>query len=336
MESSTNSNLSDSVDYKVKRTPTITSTIVGTTRTVEAIKPKEWSFLALTCLNLFLTVALTIERLVVLIIYEKKPTSQDFTFAILLLLNIGFCGFYAIHGVLRERVFEVYALIAAILTVELYCIIEYIENVDGRNTIKLVRLIVICVLAPLNIFLAVIAAKGFGFLDCRIVGATQFMQSIYRTLTIYSCFLKFDLQVALSIVVLVMVNGTNVELFEIITLSVGIPYSIIWTTLGIIFVQKENKFGMIFLAILSLPAPAYVIYKLIYVYSRIDTMKPLENEVILYSQFFASALFLIVRFLLAFEGISVYKNFGKGLKEIDIPDEPNERSGLLSGRSHTN
>ena len=43
-----------------------------------------------------------------------------------------------LHGVLREREFELYAFVAAILVVLVYCVIEYIVNAPGRNTVKLV------------------------------------------------------------------------------------------------------------------------------------------------------------------------------------------------------
>ena len=50
-----------------------------------------------------------------------------------------FCLFYVFHGLLRERIYELYVLIIAIIVVLLYCIVEYaFLNVDGRTTIKLV------------------------------------------------------------------------------------------------------------------------------------------------------------------------------------------------------
>ena len=55
------------------------------------------------------------------------------------LLVAAFSAFYVLHGVLRERVYELYAFMAAILVVLMYCIIEYaVFNPSHRTTIKLV------------------------------------------------------------------------------------------------------------------------------------------------------------------------------------------------------
>jgi hypothetical protein len=66
-------------------------------------------------------------------------------------LLAAFCMFYVIHGVLRERTYEIYAFIAAILVVTMYCILEYaVFNPERRTDIKLVGVDVcsVCTLAP--------------------------------------------------------------------------------------------------------------------------------------------------------------------------------------------
>lgn len=46
-----------------------------------------------------------------------------------------------LHGVLRERAYELYVFIIAILVVLVYCIVEYaFLNVEGRTTVKLVSI----------------------------------------------------------------------------------------------------------------------------------------------------------------------------------------------------
>lgn len=52
---------------------------------------------------------------------------------------VAFSIFYVFHGLLREKKYELYVLILAILVVMVYCIVEYIVNVDGRSTLKLVN-----------------------------------------------------------------------------------------------------------------------------------------------------------------------------------------------------
>lgn len=48
--------------------------------------------------------------------------------------SAGFCFFYAVHGVLREREFELYAYIVGILVLLLYIIIDLIVN--SQTTLK--------------------------------------------------------------------------------------------------------------------------------------------------------------------------------------------------------
>jgi hypothetical protein len=62
-----------------------------------------------------------------------------------------FCVFYAIHGVLREREFEIYAYVAAIIVVFSYIVINLVNNPDKRNLIKWVRTkLYICLFVEIN------------------------------------------------------------------------------------------------------------------------------------------------------------------------------------------
>ena len=49
-----------------------------------------------------------------------------------------FVAFYAVHGVLRERKYELYVQILAILVILVYCIAEYSVNTKRHNDVKLV------------------------------------------------------------------------------------------------------------------------------------------------------------------------------------------------------
>ena len=48
----------------------------------------------------------------------------------------GFCLFYAIHGVLREREFELYAFIIGIAVIFVYIVIDLIVNSHKRTALK--------------------------------------------------------------------------------------------------------------------------------------------------------------------------------------------------------
>lgn len=322
--------------YGITNIPkTTVTTAIGQTKTCVGLSYKEWGFLVLTTVNILTAIGLTTYRLVTVIDHHETKT-PDFTFIILLLLNAGFCLFYAIHGVLRERVYEMYALMAAVLVVMVYCIVEYsLSDGTSRSTLKLVRLILICSFAPPNMILAYFVAKHFGYLQFRIVGASEYLQYLYNQASLFSCLLKFDVQVTGSIVVLVLRNGTEVKLYEQIILGVGIPYALMWNILGWFVLRKELAKGAVVFAVLGFAKPAYYIFKIVQEYIDIkDKNSKGENleETIIYSTLAAALLALLVWVILMFELYKVYKNFGKGLKERAYDVLSSEHTSLITGR----
>lgn len=327
-----NGELEASTDYSkygITDVPKYTvTTALGKAKTVAGLFALEWVFIGISAVNILTAVALTIVRLVQVV--ETDSTSADFTFTILLLINAGFCMFYVLHGVLRERVFEIYAFMAAILVVLMYCILEYaVFNPSHRTTIKLVRLIVACIMAPPNLIIAWKVSGGFGYLEFRIVGASEFLQGLYRQAAIFSCLLKFDLQATSSLVVLVLKEGTFVSTLETVSLAVGLPFSLFWCLLGWIMLRKELKICAYIFAFVGLIKPVYYLYKVITVYIEIN--KNLEpSTTVTYSLLAATALGLIVWLMLMVELVIVYNNFGKGLQEHTQGAHATETTGLLS------
>ncbi|XP_046570227.1 uncharacterized protein LOC124278542 [Haliotis rubra] len=303
----------DYTQYGITDIPKYTTlTAFGKTKTFAGLYPKEWAFLVVSTINILAAVGLTIYRLVVVV--ESDPESSDFTFTILLLINAGFSAFYVIHGVLRERVYELYALIVAILVVTMYCVLEYgAFNKEGQTTVKLVK-INMCILAPPNIFLAWAVAKDFGYLEFRIVGASEYLQHLYKQAAIFSCFLKLDLQASVSFVVLALKEGTDITLLEKINLGVGIPYTLLWSILGWFVVTRELRVwvGVCCGGVIK---PAYYLYKVIKVYTELAEDPEAFSNTIVYSLLAAGAIALISWFILMAELIAVYRNFGKGLRE---------------------
>ncbi|XP_012942716.1 uncharacterized protein LOC101849234 isoform X1 [Aplysia californica] len=323
--------------YGIRDVPVYTTTTaLGKTKTFAGLFAKEWIFLFVSSVNILSAIGLTLYRMITVL--REDPESADFTFTLLLLINAGFCIYYVVHGVLRERVYELYALMAAILVVVMYCILEYfVINPDGHTTVKLVRVVMVCAMAPPNIILAFIVSRNFGFLEFRIVGASEYLQKLYRQAAIFSCLLKFDLQASCSIVILALKDGTNVSLVETISLAIGLPYSLFWCFLGWISLRQELKKGAIVFAVLGLIKPMYYLYKIINEYINLrDDSVPTEDTIV-YSLIAAVTLGLLVWLMGMVELVYVYKNFGKGLKErvrgsnFESQLIANENTGLLSG-----
>ncbi|GFO21262.1 hypothetical protein PoB_004776700, partial [Plakobranchus ocellatus] len=298
------------------------------TKTFAGLFPREWLFIIVSLINLLTAVGLTISRLVMVV--QNDSRSPDFTFAVLLLVNSGFCLFYVFHGVLRERVYELYVFMFAILVVVMYCVLEYfVFNPDGQKTIKLVRLILVTVLAPPNIFLAFVVAQNFGYLEFRIVGASEYLQMLYRQAAVFSCLLKFDLQCAISVVVLALRDGTKLSAVEMVSLGVGFPFSVLWCILGWISLRREWRRGMLLFAGLGVLKPAYYLYKIITEYLRLDSNDTGQVQTVIDSLIAAGAIGILVWLLLMFELVSVYRNFGKGLRER-VALIASEKTGLLT------
>lgn len=310
---------------------TSVATAWGQTKTCAGLSVKEWVFIVVSVVNILVAIGLTLVRFIDVIIHD--PAKPDFTFALLLLVNAASCLFYVGHGVLRERVYELYVFIIAILVVLVYCIVEYaFLNVEGRSTLKLVRLILACVLAPPNIFLAWSVAQHFGYLQFRIVGASEYLQHLYQQASIFSCLLKFDVQVTTSFVILVLEEGTDLNLLEQITIGVGIPYALLWNIMGWFVLRRESKVGAWVFAFLGIVKPAYYIFKLVKMYRDLDDSNSKLTDTIVYSLLAAGMLALLVWLMIMAELIVVYRNFGQGLKERAYDRMASENTSLLTGR----
>lgn len=308
-------------------TQTTTVTFFGETRrTFAGLMILEWIFLAVSMVNIVATIGLTIERIVVVV--RSDPSNPDFTIALLLLVNAVFCFAYAIHGLLREREYELYILVAAITVVLTYCVLGYAINPKKRTPVKLIRLILAGLLAPVNIVLSVIVARRFGWLEFRIVGASQAFQNMYREAARFTDLLKFDFQVAVSFVILALRDGTLLSGPKVITLVLGLAVSLALMLLGWFSMRLELRWCVGVIAVLCLIEPVYVVIKLVEMFGNLPFKKGMM--VISYTTVAAGFLALLVRSLLMIEMCIVFQNFGKGLKERVFSEEASERTSLLA------
>jgi len=316
--------------------------VLGQRRTFAGLGIIEWIFLFVSRVNIFVAIGLTVARL---ILTRNDPESFDFTYSLLLLISALFCVFYVFNGVLRERQYEIYAFVGAVLLVLIYCILDYALNPSGRSFIKLVRLCFGSVLAPLNIGLAIVVARQFGWLEFRIVGASEALQQMYRQLCFFLSLQRFDLQAAASFLILVLKNGSGqLDLEEKVTLGIGVPILIICFALGFYAVLREIK-GLVYLLVfLSLIEPTYVIYKLIVVYtlnSELDfcrssvtnnysSIQSYDACIHVYTTLGVGGLAFLVRCMLLYELYVVCLNFGNGLTERAFASlVDSERTSLL-------
>lgn len=305
--------------------PVVSDSVLGKRKQLTRLNSWEWSFAAISVVNVVACIVLSAIRLAEVI--NERKHSPDFTFTMLLIINSAFCLFYVVHGLLKELQYEIYVLILAILVVLVYCIIEYTVNTEGHSRIKEARLIVVCITAPVNIILACKVAYDFGWLEFRILGAASDMLMMYRQVCWFFSLIKFDLQVAISFLVLILKNGQDAVGLEIIlVLSIGLSVSVIWSIFGALLVKRESKMFAWIFSLVGLAAPAFVIFKIIRAFQKYMFH---EYAMVLYSTLLIGALLILIRILVYFELILAYRNFGKGLRRRAF-EEVTERSGLLS------
>eukprot|EP00731_Ephydatia_muelleri_P001713 Em0001g1713a len=128
----------------------------------------------------------------------------DFIFAVLLLVNLVFCTFYSFDGLFRERGFETLAYLLGVVAVLLYVIINYGMNpATGRDHLfKLIRLILVCIFAPLNILAAFKVWSRMGKLNFLMVGSNSSLMNAYRTRSCFVTLVVFNVELMASITTL--------------------------------------------------------------------------------------------------------------------------------------
>nr|XP_042903955.1 uncharacterized protein LOC107439631 [Parasteatoda tepidariorum] len=157
------------------------------------------------------------------------------------------------------------------------------------------------------------------------VGATASLQKSCQIYYICSSLLKFDMQLQLSMLVLVMGKADVIllgETTQTIILASGIPVTFLFILVGFLGLRYENKSLMILFYILALAEPTYITYKFIYIVTTHSNIDAIYN-----STFVCGSFALIIWMLLIFSTsyFAIY-HFGKGLKERMFEDNGGSQS----------
>ncbi|XP_047130004.1 uncharacterized protein LOC105844819 isoform X1 [Hydra vulgaris] len=292
---------------------------VGKVRRFHDLKRIEKAFIRLAFVSIVIAGIITVVRINGLL----KP-SADFTFALLLLINLLFILIYVVYGVFWERPFELIVSIITTLIVMLYCIVEF--ALKGRfhkgkvYIIKLVRLIGISALGPIDIVLGIIIAYNFYTskrLIFKTVGGSALLQKMCRTMFFFEAFLLFDFQLVISLLVLILGVSRKITSEEKVVLGLGVPISFFWIVLGFLLTRFENiKLNFIFW-IIGFLEPPYIIWLFVKTKNEVNNQKKNDYDanVVLFCIFAAGVLGLLLRILVFVWSYFIFKNFNKGLKE---------------------
>ncbi|XP_035206033.1 uncharacterized protein LOC118181064 [Stegodyphus dumicola] len=288
--------------------PKVQETPFGKVRAFSTFTVLEWIYLAVSIIALTVSLGITIQRLT-----TENPSESDFTFAILLLLTIVFCYHYSVHSIFTERWDELMVFVISNVIVLVYCILNYLTG--EQPTVKLVRLILVCTLGPFLIVVGILLSFRYcksNNLIYNTVGANSSLQKACRMYYICSSLLKFDLQLQLSMVILVMARGViDMSLRQKVILASGVPISFLVFILGVLGLRYENKTLMVLFYILGLLEPIYIVYKFYWTANFEDS----DNAT--YDSTFACGYFALVIWvcLIISTVYFILYGFGKGLKE---------------------
>ncbi|XP_072174928.1 uncharacterized protein [Diadema setosum] len=315
----------------------VVRTPVGQRRSVRDVSKLEWVFLFLSIVSILVVISLTIARLVELLGNNTPDSNVDATFAVLLLFNAVFILFYVLNGVFGERANELLIFVAGVFIVLIYCIINYTQ--PGGTTseaVKLTRLVLIAAVGPVVSVMAIYIAKQYydsRNLIFRTVGASIELQDMCQYMFLCESLLKFDLQLEVSMVILVLENGVKqIELLEQLVIGIGIAYAVIWAIIGFLVMRYENRQLAWLFFITSVFEPAYIIYKIVLVAQEFDRQGAMLLN---YAIIVCGILGLIIRVAVVLCMAKVYSNFGRGLKEKAFGDERNEDTSPFSPNEHT-
>ncbi|GIY97086.1 uncharacterized protein CEXT_299281 [Caerostris extrusa] len=272
--------------------PRTQQTYFGKIRAFNTFTVLEWVYLAAALIALTASLGLTIQRLTV-----EKPSESDFTFAILLLLTIVFCYQYVIHSIFTERWDELMVFVISNVIVVVYVIVNYLKG--EQPTTKLVRLILVATFGPFLIIVGILQSYRYcrsNNLIFNTVGGISSLQNSCRIFYICGSLLKFDLQLQLSMLILVMGKGVlAMTLTQKIILASGVPVTFLFIIFGF----------------LGLFEPGYIIYKFYYTVTYEKDVDATYDATFVCGYF---ALVIWVSLIVATVYFVMY-HFGKGLKE---------------------
>ncbi|KAL3861459.1 hypothetical protein ACJMK2_007493 [Sinanodonta woodiana] len=281
------------------------------------LNKKEIVFLLVSTLSILSCFCLTIERMV-----SVDKSSPDFTFTVVIVVNLVFCSYYIATGIFLERPYDVMMFIIGAIIILIYLIVNY--SIGTTTPYRLARLISACVLCPIIVLLGVYLAWNYyrsGKLIFRTVGAVEKEQVMYKIMYKFFGLLQLDLQLGASLTVLVLKHGDDVSKLQIgLVCAVGI-LTLSSSLSGYFGVRLENRKLMHLYALLWICLPCYAVFNIVQTAIDLVGNTPAGKESLGQVTCICCSLSICTRALILYFGCKVYRSFGNGLKEKehDLP-----------------
>ncbi|KAK8742158.1 hypothetical protein OTU49_002147 [Cherax quadricarinatus] len=312
-------------DLGIPRFQATRSTVLGNIRTCQSLQFLEWILLIGGLLSTFLTIGLAIYRL-----FFLSPGASDYVFAMLLIFHSAFCIIYILDGVFREQAFEIVAFVASCVILIVYVVINFVKDSTSTSDIfKLVRLVFTLVFGTSMGGVGLVLGYSYWQsqnLIFRTVGADSTIQTMCRSLFTAITLILFDTQIVGSVVIMALHHGiTQLQLEEVLTLSMGFPMLTAWGVIAYLALRLESGY---FFSVAMMLSPCHIAFALLAI---IQTALNHGSSLIAECRYAASAGSIIVHILLIVLMVKCYRNFGLGLKEKVYPSQSDRNTTQTSG-----
>jgi hypothetical protein len=335
-------------------------TVFGEVRNWKRFSWLEWLFVAVALISTLGILGVSIQRLVAfkhdfenitLVVNESRTytcnnwtCTNDFIFTVVLVLNIIFSAWYAVDGLLRERMFDLVGYAVTIAVIMIYVIANYAsrhrEKQELRSPIRIVRLILVLIGGPINIALACMVSHRMGYFIFTTVGSNTALIRAYKIRSFCLTLQCLLLQVMANLLALSWSrDGLFVPTAEKVIVSLLLVNCVTVILLGWSAVFFEKHWLVPVWYILLAPYFAYFVYKLVNV--SVNFEGDYETKVYLYEpkkhrtnfkyigvvSIVACILGLVVLALLYLFMALNLRNFKKGLKD-KVPPPTDVWQGL--------
>jgi hypothetical protein len=271
-------------------------------------------FVVIIFVESIILIVLTVERI---LSYLNEPLSDEIRHikeAILIIINCIFLALYAINGVINESKFELLAFV--IVSIAMSGMVGLQLYID-TNAVSWVRFAIACSCTVVNVGLSILVHNSFGWKVFRKIGASVELINVYTIYQIFSALIKLDLLISVN---LVMLAGFFLYVdYELYIDIVALALTFVWALVGLVAGRKEIKKACFVFLLCAFLQPAYVVFKIIF--SVVSSSSNQLNGWIPDLIYIVGALHLLVRGMLIVFAIQLFRNFGKGLKEVLSKDE---------------
>lgn len=244
---------------------------------------------------------------------DQDKTIQ--TYGILSLYVALTFAIFAMDSVIFENEFQFIASIAASVILSLY-VSYYVLFAFMRDAWKSF-IFVVCIVnlsfLAIHIGMARFVYKSFGYRIYKKFGANAAMQEIWRTAQVYFSLLKFDLFMALLLMIMSYLFLSRWSDRSAINIS-ALVFSILWSIVGFVAITKENVTLFYASCITSFLQPLYVAYKLVDL--SLNTEFYTDEGHNFYQFLSVGIMYAFNRISLLWYMIQARRNFGKGLRNL--------------------